>query len=235
MSFNNIIIHYLVGIRDLLGYQQIDYIIWTLEIEVKFYLFMSIFYIFIRKHTKISLVVVVALSILLTAYSVNKSNIALPTDLSEQFAFIALMLIGTYCYLYQKKVNIRLIDIVQLFITIIALFFAFTYMMFNNLWFTNTPTYVYFAYVFGVLMFLIFYFVQPKRNVVLSWFADISYPLYLFHPILGYSIECYLYAYFKMNIYFSIIIAVATVILLAYIVHHLIELPLMRFSKKLTR
>lgn len=228
ISLHETVIHYIVGIRDLYSSPQIDYIIWTLEIEVKFYLFMSLFYTLIKKQRNISLIVIATSSIFLTNFSVSKANIALPTDLSMQFAYINLMLIGTYCYLYHD------LSISKLFISIVALFSAFTYMFFKNLWFLSMPINVYFGYLIGLILFLSFNFIRPKRNKILSWFADISYPLYLFHPILGYSIEYYLYAYLKINIFISISIAIALVISLAYIVHALVELPLMRFSKKIT-
>lgn len=85
------------------------------------------------------------------------------------------------------------------------------------------------------IVYLTFYYLvynssRILRNPVLLFFGSISYPLYLLHNVIGYSIMTKVRIYTD-NIYIYTGIATVFSIILAYIVSKYVEKPIMRYYK----
>lgn len=76
--------------------------------------------------------------------------------------------------------------------------------------------------------------VKPLIQKILSpitWVASISYPLYLLHQNIGYIIIQKMEAIGLINEVF-LIIPIIIIMFFAWLVHHFVETPLQRMSKR---
>jgi peptidoglycan/LPS O-acetylase OafA/YrhL len=95
------------------------------------------------------------------------------------------------------------------------------------------------AYVSGILIFLIFSMVYKIKNRFLIWIGTISYSMYLFHPIVFYTVFWWLQTYApvelkEMHLSVYLIINFILSILVSSIVYYLIEKPSIKLSHYLT-
>ena len=90
------------------------------------------------------------------------------------------------------------------------------------------------SYIFAFITFMFFYFFRDsiKHNSILKFLADISYPLYAIHAILGY-ILIRLFLEYKLSPELSVGIACILVLGLAYCLHIFIEKPFIKVAKHL--
>ena len=89
---------------------------------------------------------------------------------------------------------------------------------------------------FGValIIFSLFYLTRSgfKTNRMLDWLADISYPVYAVHPILGYTLM-YLLVNMNVPVPAIIVIVLGVVIFTSWTIHILIESPMLKIGKNL--
>lgn len=236
--FNNkeILIHYIPGIRDLLYSRSIDGIIWTLEIEMKFYLICAILISVFRKHS--IKVFITPLILFLFALYINKvapewinSNIsAFHLAMAYMFfsQYIIYMFIGTmFYYMYCGYINANkaYLGIGILFTLFCILWWAGPYSASIN---------VAWSYAFALLVFA-FAYAHPKlfkSNRFFDFFANISYPLYIIHGVAGYvALRILLEMGFKAWV--SLLIVTFSIIFSSWLIHILIESPSQRAGKRL--
>ena len=72
-------------------------------------------------------------------------------------------------------------------------------------------------------------------NKVLGFFADISYPLYLVHPAIGYHISIVLNKTVLLNPFITFFISGAISITVAYFLHKMIEIRFNEYGRNLTQ
>jgi peptidoglycan/LPS O-acetylase OafA/YrhL len=185
-----VLVHYVPGIRDVLWSRHIDFIVWTLEIEMKFYFVCAALAVWFRRYSlKVFLlpVVLFVLSLYLDrlvpgwltthpfAYRLGMTVI-----LSSQY--LIFMFIGVAIhYLYRGK-----IDRVRAGVFVAALFALFC----THWWvgpysagFGVARSYAAALLTFGVACACPRIF---NGNRVFDFLADISYPLYVIHGVAGY-------------------------------------------------
>ena len=68
-ALSHVLIHYVPGLRDLLWQQPIDWIVWTLEIELKFYLVCALVAPLLRKASLLTFLARLALFVVVSAWS----------------------------------------------------------------------------------------------------------------------------------------------------------------------
>ncbi len=201
---------------------------WTLHVETKFYFILAISFFaerkfninFIKKFIILSflLILLTAIWSFYTKISVDFASL-LYNSVCVLFVFL-----GTLYYMYEKKyINTKYLYILFGIISLIAMILSGKLILWNvnidhqNYYYFFTP----FNHFFGVIVALIciknaHFF---KKNSIISFFADISYPVYLSH-------FCILLKYKYSGILISIVIS--------FVVHKLVEQPFIDYGKKLT-
>ncbi len=212
----------LFDIKDVLGMPM-----WTLHVEFKFYILLTISFIIANKEFNIkfikifyfSLLILILFSILWSCIFNTSFDFAGLTYNSISVLFVFL---GTLFYMLQnnflnKKVFLRLF-----IITIITgvMLTAYSEVFYKNKTLIN---YLHsfinsINFMFGVLIGIYFTlkFINCKVNRFIILLADISYPLYLchFNLLLKYKYSGFFIA-----------------IIISYVVHIIIEKPFIRYSK----
>ena len=237
-SLYEVAIHSIPGLRDLIGSRNIDGIIWTLEIEVKFYAVCAISCVLLRKKS----ILAFALPVVLAAFALWLSTM-LPTlslahpkraaflstllNLSQFIVFMYIGVVFHYMHVGAIKAENAVLLIASLFIMTCMIWTSGPY---------NNSIHIAWNYGFAVAIFA-FAMSWPqlfRSNRVLDFFADISYPLYVIHGIAGYVLMRTLqeYGWTPGPI---IILTTFVAISLAWGIHRLVEKPSQSFGKRLFR
>lgn len=210
-------------IHTLTNAPSVDLVNWTLAIELKFYIVACLMGSLIVAGRVWPLLAFSAL-----IFIVNK---LIKTPLGTELMFVSFMMLGVlFNYLFR-----RLITTLEFF-TSASIMFAFFLLGWDaTIWpdafFQVAPNYVY-----GFVIFSMAYVFRANfRDLrVLDFFADISYPLYIVHSLIGYSAMRILFD----NGYQLLVVAPVTALLIigvAYALHVLIEKPTMLLGKRIRR
>jgi peptidoglycan/LPS O-acetylase OafA/YrhL len=229
VSYKDILLHSIIGLREIADLNSIDLVVWTLEVELKFYILTVIFLPLFRDKSIFLFLIPTILAIILMILSFvisYHSNVFIP---------IIYMFIGTSFYMHFKEA----ITAKQLIVISILLFILFNivYRVVGN----NVYSLVYlnqmgFNGFYALLIFSTSYIFREKfrYNRVLGFIAKISYPFYIIHSISGYIIMSILLDNGFLAIYI-IPITLIILILVAYIIHKYIEMPSQKFGKKVAK
>lgn len=235
-TLNEVLIQYIPGIRDILWSKNIDGIIWTLEIEVKFYLLCALLIGLFRRYS--ILVFWVPIVLVMIAGCLEQEVLAwlnknprvneLIVMYGTVSQFILFMFIGVmFHYMYQKRVSLRkgYACIGMLFILFcLAWFIGPLSGAFNLVW----------SYAFALLTFIFAYTFPSlfRGNRVTNFLADISYPFYVIHGVAGYVVlRIMLDRGVKVSVALGVVTSVA--VLLAWLIHVTVENPSRVLGKKL--
>ena len=240
-TFGDVLSHYLILPRWPTLARPIDGIIWTLEIELFFY---GVCVIISRRlkalDPSIYLVAVpsvpLAVAASLATPAIFKSEwFPLVHWVSSMMQFLPFLLVGTaFHYFYRSRLRLH-----ELIVLHAGLLLAFVLswrfgLMQGDGW--SGP----FSYLIAYAVFAIAYaFRDAFRNLPqplcrpFSGLADISYPLYVVHGIVGYSIiAASLRAGLGAGL--ALVLAVTAAVLLAIILHVAVERPSRAIGKSLT-
>lgn len=222
-------------IRGWFWIPSVDGISWTLEIEIVFYVIIAIISpLIFRPNYGGRTIIIYSISILLfCVFGLSLLNVVggrLQTAVlyaTYALPFTVYMFIGTLFYL----ASYRDIALAQLVFGVIIGFWSFSIGMTANSALKNIPITSYFI-ALGV--FSLFWLVREdfRSNKILDWLADISYPLYAVHAVVGYSVM-YILNDFKITPIAIILVTFFTVILLSWGIHLAIERPTMLYGKQL--
>ena len=216
-------LHSFPGLRNFFSIPTIDGIVWTLEIEIKFYLLCLLF----RKwlfDLRILLLpcILFAIQMMLRIFCTSyfHSNI-----LIMECHFLIYMFIGTTYYLAHKKI-ISLETWTLCFLSIFGLL---------TITVNYIPGVIWVPYLWSQGWALLCFFTAASfpRLVnfrILNFYARISFPLYLIHGAPGYVFMTYLH-HFQLHPILNASLATAAATLAAYALHLLFEKPLLALSK----
>lgn len=228
-------------LRDWFWKASIDGVSWTLEAQLKFYvliafLFRKLKYESIRSLSFVSIALTIPCIVLPLMYNAIWQLWAPLLNISRAIVFSApwliIMLVGVCFYNYHKeKWSVKQL-IVSLSL-LMACFYAGIYFG------TKNETWLIF-FVSPSAALLVFCIVFLFRKVIpycrfFDFFGKISYPLYIIHGLNGYILMTFLDVKFSLNPYISMGIAMTCTVLLAYILHILIEKPLGNLIKQIER
>ena len=231
-----IAVHYVPGIRDLLWFPNIDGIIWTLEVEVKFYFVCWLLLPGFKRSSRL----VLGVPFLLVVMGLLASRLLIAGDPAQGPVFIGLynislstpmltfMFIGVvFHYMYREHVTVRVG-----WAAIIVFFALFLLQFKSSVVGTQFPTS--WSYGLAVLTFSCAY-LWPHRlgsNPVSDFFASISYPLYVVHGIMGYAILL-ASSWAGLRPIWALLTATATAVVVALVLHTVVELPAQRLGRSL--
>lgn len=231
--WDEVLVHYFPGARDLYWSASIDGVIWTLEIEVKFYLVCALAASLLRRQSVWVFAIPFGLFVLsMWLFSAMPQFMAiggywysLPYTAAKNGHFIIYMFIGValhYSHIGRLKPN-ALVVLISLFLG-----------MFILLWQASPDggDGVPWSYVYALMLFVSASLVPDRYIAIrpLSFLADISYPLYCCHLIVGYVIMRIL-AEYAVPPYACIAAAVALSMSIAWLIHEYVELPSQRMGK----
>lgn len=226
----SVLLHYLLGIRDMIGSSRIDGVSWTLDIEIKFYVLCLLMLYPIRRGSLMIFLapLIIAVAAFYLSPIVNPKTYSHVAEFIVFSPFLIYLFIGiVFNYLFRKliTVNTALFLMISLLTTSLFIFQISHEYSFRDHRFVS-------SLIFGVLVFTVAFF-YPKicrGNRILNFFAAISYPLYLIHFIPGFVIlRILLDLGFKA--WLSYIITTSLMIIMAYLLHKTVEVPTQAFGK----
>lgn len=235
-SVREVLIHYIPGIRDIMWSRGIDGIVWTLEIEMKFYLVCALLIVWFRQQSLkvfFAPVALFAFALYLNRMipvwgNTNVSAFQLAMTYMTVSQYIIYMFIGVlFHYLYRGK-----IDANKAYLGVGCLFAMFCIHWWAGPYAANLG--VAWSYAFALLTFAFSYSFPNlfKSNRVFDFLADISYPLYVIHGVAGYvALRIMLDMGFKA--WSSLLIVTAACLFLSWLLHVLIESPSQKLGKQL--
>lgn len=226
-------------IADFFGKLDIPSVMWTLEIELKFYLLAPLFYVTLRRGSLNGVFAwsfgVILFYCLIVSGCVGSdpaecwARVSLIARFSWQAAFITYMLIGSVLFAHFRG----LISPWRAASAVVILFLCFAIAArlssAPGLWAQYGP-----AFFWALLIFLPCYFFRDRITLArpFAFLADISYPLYIVHPLLGYVVMRLLMAAGAPYLA-ALPAAVALVVFAACILHRYVETPSIALARRL--
>lgn len=211
--------------RNWLWSPYIDNGVWTLEMNIDFYIFIFLLYrIFKNRDQKLLNISSVVLCILqIVLYYIALNYVIVGTTLwcklnviTTLCPYIIFQLIGSTIYNHYIN-NISTSKLCTSIALMIGVFVTVAY--FSYVTTLNIPSYIY-----GLFVFLLFYVSNENvfKSKIIDFISSISYPLYIIHALIGYILLTIMYQH-NVHPYLSFVITVSIVIFLSYLVHITVE------------
>lgn len=226
-TFEHILIHYMIVVREWTQFSVIDGVSWTLEVELKFYLYCAIFALIMTKHPRSFLLFSLVLFFLLGWQLFGDKE---TWRLGRQMIMHQMLMLGVlFNFYYRKLVSLQF----SLLYTALSVP-LFTFVWLESFLKTQALDWLY-GYALGALVFTLLYIFRRHipNSKLFSHLADISYPMYALHAIFGYAL-LYIFLHSFTNKFLTITVAFIVVYLISYIVHILVENPSLKLGKRLS-
>mgnify|MGYP000234530007 CR=1 FL=1 len=234
-DFGNVL-SYFFWVRDIFHYPFIDGSVWTLEIQIKFYIFASLVWSVWKKDflEKICLLTILMSLLIYGAHILLEGEelswFYVITLLRKNLKFFTLILLGTCLFsAYSKQISWQ-----KALFLLATLLLAFLSPLFISPDSAKTV-----GYVLGFFLFsgFIFFHVDKEEykglfGKVTNWLSEISYPLYVGHVLPGYVIMYYMIDR-GFSPYLGIFIATAYSLIMADFVHKKIEASFLKRGSQL--
>jgi peptidoglycan/LPS O-acetylase OafA/YrhL len=220
------VLSYFFWSRDIFGYDYIDGSVWSLEVQVKYYIYAAIVWVCCRRYfleaMSLSLIALCLLGFVAESqgWFEESSYNYLVYVFNKEIKYSLLITMGLCLYAHYKKQH-SVFKPLFFGVLLLACFLSpFSYPR------SEVLTY---SYCLGLFLFtcsLLFTNVNKKRTGYMSkameWVAKISYPLYIGHVLPGYTIMYYLLEQ-GVNLYLTLSLALGVSFLIAYVVHEKVE------------
>ncbi len=226
-------------IYDVVGVPSIDLVNWTLSVELKFYLLAMLLLPWIRRGSVAAL--------LATALAILAGNAALAAGLvgdiaaplstlsytfSSHSVCLTFMLIGVAFNFHLRGLlsTARLVGLVAVLLG-----------LFTETWrlgvFRDQFPVVTLNYYAAVLLFALLYAVRRRirPNRALDAMAAISFPFYVVHSLLGYSLLRALMVGAHLGYGLALAVTVPALLAVSTVIHLLVERPTIRAGRRLAR
>ncbi len=214
-----------------IGAGFVDLVNWTLSIEVKFYVLMALLRPAVLKGRVLPFFVV-ALAAIAVAAAQKHGLLPLSTLLADEPMYVTFMLIGTVFH-YQMTGLMRPLRAQGCIIglgALVALCWKLGPIS------GQVPT-ISINYGYGLAVFAAAYYARKlfRPNRVLDGLAAVSYPLYLIHSVVGYSMMALAMRVFRLPYTVALGFGLAVVLLVATALHLAVEAPTLRLGRRLAR
>lgn len=223
-DLTQVLIHYVPGMRDLLWSPTIDGIVWTLEIELKFYVVCALAAPLVRRGNPLLFVIPIVLFALVLQWSGLPWG-TLRRTLAFSAEYMIFMFAGvSFNFWFRQRISIIGLGILTTAVLAMAALGMRT---------GREPTMTIVSYGEAFIFFALSVALSTKwkRTRVLSFFADISYPLYVVHGVLGYAILAYLTT-IGVPTLLAVSATFVTAVAIAWILHVAVEMPTHRFGQR---
>ena len=213
-----------------LGRPTVDWVSWTLSVEVKFYLLAALCRGTLLRCRVWPLLAIAAAFLLLNALD-GRGLIHLPTDLVAEGMYLGFILIGTLFH-YHHEGALSPGALAAGVVALLALFFC-SYALGPNGADMRSPHTLSFAIATGA--FAVCYRLRHRfrPNRALDALAAISYPLYLVHATIGFTVISFLMLAWHLPYAVAAMAAFLLAVLLAAILHHAVERPTIQLGHRL--
>lgn len=214
------------------GLPSLDFVSWSLAVEIKFYvLFALVSWIGKSAHQVLQLFIsFMALCCVAAFFSTHGLNSpSLISYAVSDMKFIAFMFLGClFYYVLYRELSTRVA--LGYAVVIYALFVTINSFYEPGLFGALTKNYTYALVLFSLCYLLRARF---KKNRILDFLADISFPLYLVHSMIGYVSMPILISK-GMSFTFAWMISLGVTVIVAFLVHRYVEIPVNDFGKRLS-
>lgn len=215
--------------RDWLGnHQPLDGVVWTLEIEIKFYIAILIFWPMINKAKILPFITLGFLTILIAnLYPGNTYRDGTLATLTPPIKYVFYMMIGVSLNYHYRK----LISLEKTLALNIAMLFIFGYSCLIEGWQVEIIV----SYFAAFALFTTFYLLarEWRGGPVFNFLANISYPLYTCHGAFG-IVGMRIMIDQGAGAITALVIQTTMTIILSWIIHKTIENPTQTLGKRLT-
>lgn len=228
-SLKELMTGYALGFRDVAWIKSVDGIVWTLEVELRFYLICALIAPWLRDGSAKSFLVPIILFALIILLSRWLSTATETTwfFLAHNAPYLLFMFIGVALnFRFRGKISASL----SIFVTT-CLIIMFWYGL--NFGLFKTPSIVP-SYIVAVALFVTAYGASKfiAKIPTINFWAKISYPLYVIHAVVGYVLMTT-----TINLGVTSLIAVATAFstttLIAFLLHKYIEHPTHKIGQQI--
>jgi peptidoglycan/LPS O-acetylase OafA/YrhL len=218
-------------VNNLLGIPSIDPINWTLSIEIKFYLLAALLGPIFMRRGFAGFALFLALALGATALLRHVADpAAAVTALAMELNYVLFMLAGVVFYQHISGL-ISGVGLALRSMVILAAFALNWSIGPQAAQFPEITSYYLYAWLAFLAAYLARGWFRPMR--LLDFLADISYPLYITHSLIGFVL-------LKILIHAGVVFPVAVCVVLAIVIalswalHLAVEVPSNRFGKRLT-
>jgi len=227
---------YFFWMRDIFHYPFIDGAVWSLEIQVKFYIFAGIIWSLGKKNflEKMCFLILLTSIFVYGLYNIFEGEDAswfyLVMVARRNLKYFVLILLGTCIHAYYKKQisGQKALGLCSLLLV------CFMSPLFSSSDFAKIISYL--SGFFAFSYFILFHVksIEPKGlfHKFTKWVSEISYPLYIGHVLPGYTLMYFMIEH-GLSVYLGIFSALLYVFLMAHVIHKKIEISFINMSRKL--
>ena len=214
------------------GLPSLDFVSWSLAVELKFYVVFALVSMLGRSAHQVMLLSIVFLTLCcVLAFFTTHGMTSLPliSYAVSDMKYLSFMFLGClFYYVLYRELSAKValaygVVIFALFVTVNAFYEP-------GLFGALTKNYTYALMLFSVCYLLRMRF---SENRVLDFLADISFPLYLVHSMIGYVAMPILISK-GINFTFAWMISLGVAVLVAFLVHRYVEVPVNNLGKRLS-
>lgn len=214
----------LTMLQELFGARHVDYVYWTLFVELLFYIYSATAY-FLLKKIKIEYILIFWLALQAIYLVAEHYHIAFPWKITKYFIlqYIHLFAAGIVFYkIYSDK--IFLLNRTLILASVIVLQFA------SFGWLPGISVLIFYLMFYLLIMDKL----AIIKNEGLIWLGNISYCLYLLHQFIGFVVIHQLMA-LGLGHTASALLTLMGVLVFAHILHKKVEQPILRYMRNRLR
>ena len=214
------------------GIPSLDFVCWSLAVEIKFYLVIALIFLLGRQAHRVIMLSMAFVGVCCVAayfFTHSQSQASFFSYLVSDMRYMTLMFLGClFYYMLYGELSPRAAlgygaIIYALFVTINAFY--------ENEFFGPLVK----NYTYALILFSACYLLRNRfrDNRILDFLADISFPLYLLHSMIGYVAMPILIDK-GLSFTFAWMLSLGLTLLVAFLVHRYVEVPVNAFGKKVS-
>ncbi len=214
---------------DVTGNGTVDLVHWTLIVEVKFYILAAALRTGVLRGATLPLVLLSMASLGLS-WAQSRGLLSFSNQVTDEARYIGFMFIGTVFYFHYTGM-IRAVDAVASILVLLGLFLVCWRVGPSQSQFPLLTA----NYLYGLGIFLLAYLARGVFRPLrwLDLMADISFPFYLIHSIVGYSVMTFAIVALRLSYGAAAAVGLIVVVSVAWVLHRAVEVPSLRLGKRL--
>ena len=204
---------------------SVDFVSWTLNVEIKFYILMALIRTQVLAARVLPLILVAVLAVAITLMVGNR----LPSQLIQEAMFITYMLVGTLFHYHHRRVVGTPLIVAGCAILLAAGGLCWAFGPDSAEWPRKPANYAYAVVLFGFAYSLRSRF---RPLPLLDGLAAISYPLYLVHSLLGFTVMTFLIVAWGVKYAVAAAVGFLASVLVAWLLHVSVERATMALGRR---